>query len=359
MKIAVIGAGIFGCLTALEASNAGHKVTLLEKKHDILSGATPKSQNRLHLGLHYPRDLATARQSIDGFRTFSSVFCDAINTKFPNYYAIAKESSKVSVKEFENFARAAGITIKEFDNGFKLENEVLVKNVSRIWECHEGVIDMDTLREMIRSQIESSQVELRTDSEVKTLEKGRNQWRLLTEDEESTYDFVIKCTYSSDSITIESQDFPLRSRLYHKTLIQVIESGVSNFGITIVDGDFLTILPQGFTNSLLAYGPSVSTRRAIEATSMPENWSDGSQEEINQFRSQIRERIDLWLEDWEYELSEDYLETTRTIEVGVEATDRRTSQVLMPDERFMEIWSGKIDHAIGISRKIPGLLSGY
>ena len=359
MKIAVIGAGIFGCLTALETSNAGHEVVLLEKNHDILSGATPKSQNRLHLGLHYPRDLATARQSIDGFRTFSSVFNDAINRQFPNYYAIAKESSKVSIEEFENFVRAAGITIKEFDNEFKLENEVKVKNVSRIWECHEGVIDMDTLREMLRSQIESSQVELRIDSEVKRLEKDRSQWRLLTEDEESTYDFVIKCTYSSDSITVESQDFRLRSRLYHKTLIQVIESGVNNFGITIVDGDFLTILPQGFTNRLLAYGPSVSTRRAIKATSMPENWSDESQGEINQFRLQIRERIDSWLENWEYELSEDYLETTRTIEVGVEATDRRTSHVLIPDERFMEIWSGKIDHAIDISRKIPGLLSGY
>lgn len=359
MKIAVIGAGIFGCLTALETSKAGHQVILYEKSDEILNGATPKSQNRLHLGLHYPRDLATARQSVEGFKTFSSIFSDAINSQFPNYYAIAQEKSKVSVQEFEDFARLAGITIKEFDKGFKLENGVQVKNVSRMWECHEGVIDMDILREMIRNQIQSSQVELRLDSEVKTLEKDGNLWRLLTDDEESTYDFVIKCTYSSDSISIEAKDFLLRTRLYHKTLIQVIESSDNNFGVTIVDGDFLTILPQGFTNRLLAYGPSISTRKALEAKSMPENWADGSHEEINQFRLQIRERIDWWLGDWEYELSEDYLETTRTIEVGVEATDRRTSQVLMPHERFVEIWSGKIDHAIDISRRIPSLLSGH
>ena len=171
MKIAVIGAGIFGCLAAVEASKAGHQVTLYERGHDILSGATPKSQNRLHLGLHYPRDLETARQSVDGFKTFTSAFSDAINTQFPNYYAIAQEGSKVSVEEFENFAMAAGITIKQFEGGFMLANGVWVRNVSRIWECHEGVIDMDILREILKSHIESSQIELKLDSEVKILEK--------------------------------------------------------------------------------------------------------------------------------------------------------------------------------------------
>lgn len=356
MKVAVIGAGIFGCLTALEVAKAGHDVTLFEKNFDILNGATPNSQNRLHLGLHYPRDLETARQSVEGFKTFSSAFPEAINTNFPNYYAIAREGSKVSVEAFENFARKAGIPIKQFDNGFELTNGVKVKNVSRIWECKEGVIDMNSLRESLRRKIESSSIELRLNSDVKTLRKIDGNWLLEINHEEQIYDFTIRCTYSADSIKIDAKNFSARSRMYHKTLIQVIESKVNNFGITIVDGDFLTVLPQGFTSNSLAYGPSVSTRRIAEAKSIPENWANGSRQEIDHFRLQMRERIDSWLGDWEYEFSEDYLETTRTIEVGVEATDRRTSQVLMSEEKFIEIWSGKIDHAIDISRKIPSMI---
>jgi glycerol-3-phosphate dehydrogenase len=63
MKIAVIGAGIFGTEISLKLSREGHDVHLYEKEYEILKGATAGSQNRLHMGLHYPRDLKTAIQS--------------------------------------------------------------------------------------------------------------------------------------------------------------------------------------------------------------------------------------------------------------------------------------------------------
>ena len=129
MRIAVIGAGIFGCLTSIELAIQGHEVTLFEKNSDILYGATPNSQNRLHLGLLYPRDLGTARQSIEGFATFKSIFKDALNLEFPNYYALAKENSKVSVEEFKEFSKAAGIKIREISSKNSLPNGINIQNV--------------------------------------------------------------------------------------------------------------------------------------------------------------------------------------------------------------------------------------
>ena len=70
-KVAVIGAGAFGVTIAIELANKGHSILLFEKDGEILMGATAKSQNRLHLGLHYPRDLETAIQSKLGFIKFS------------------------------------------------------------------------------------------------------------------------------------------------------------------------------------------------------------------------------------------------------------------------------------------------
>ncbi len=142
-------------------------------------------------------------------------------------------------------------------------------------------------------------------------------------------------------------------------MIQVIESEVNNFGITVVDGDFLTILPRGYSSELLAYGPSISTRRAIEALKLPDDWVEITDSEVAIFRSQIDYRINEWIEGWNFRLTNKVLETTRTIEVGVETTDRRTSQVLNSQDGIIDIWSGKIDHAVEISQKLPQLIVSF
>ena len=104
MRIAVIGGGIFGCEIAEVLSKApGNHVTLIERKENILLGASLNNQNRLHLGYHYPRDPDTAEMSAVGFRKFSEKYSSAISEKFDNYYFIANEDSKVSFLEFEEF----------------------------------------------------------------------------------------------------------------------------------------------------------------------------------------------------------------------------------------------------------------
>lgn len=359
MRVGVVGAGIFGCMAAVELALHGHDVALFEKNSEILNGATPNSQNRLHLGLHYPRDLDTAKQSIEGFDSFRTVFADALNLDFPNYYALAKNHSKVSVEEFKEFSKAAGIQIREISSNESLPNGIKIKNVESIWECDEGVIDMTVLRDILANQINTSRVELHLNAEVSTLEQNSDTWVLSTNSTRREFDFIVKCTYSSDTINILSEDFKPRKRMFHKTLIQVLDSEVNNFGITIIDGDFLTILPKGLGLRLLAYGPSVSTRKAVEGYYLPENWSEASEMEINAFRNQIQKRIDDWIDGWDYTLTHDYLEAIRTIEVGVESTDRRTSLIVESGPRMLDIWSGKIDHAVEISKKIPRIIDGY
>jgi phage-related protein len=158
---------------------------------------------------------------------------------------------------------------------------------------------------------------------------------------------------------MHSRSFVPFPRIFHKTLIQVVESKQNRFGITIIDGDFLTVLPHGFSKKLLSYGPSISTRQKAESYSRPVDWVDSSEADIMDFQSQMKKRIDYWLEDWDYEITSNYLETIRTIEVGVESTDRRTSHVKNSAPRLIEVWSGKIDHAVEISKLIPKMVSRF
>jgi hypothetical protein len=361
MKIAVIGAGIFGTLIAVELANRNLDVTLIEKNREILDGATPRSQNRLHLGLHYPRDLATAKQSVEGFRHFQEQFGDAVNLDFHNYYAISKLGSKVSTLEFQRFCNLAGIEITPSTNGNHLPNGIALKNVESVWQCGEGVIDMDILREQLKNLIFHNGIKLLNEVEVLSIAQSGQQWVISFDtQQEEEFDFVVRCTYSSDSIVIKSTEYKPTRKIFQRTMIQVVESEENNFGITIIDGDFLTILPQGFSTKLLAYGPSVSTRQVAESIDKPIEWSWASKEEIKTFQKHIKERIDSSLDNWDYRISSEYLETIRTIEVGVEATDRRTSHVVMSAPRFIDVWSGKIDHAVGISKDIAqSLQSNY
>jgi len=62
----VLGAGIYGCMAALELAAAGFSVDLFERRQDILLGATQANQGRLHLGYHYPRSPATVAQPLSG-----------------------------------------------------------------------------------------------------------------------------------------------------------------------------------------------------------------------------------------------------------------------------------------------------
>ena len=63
MKIAVIGAGLFGSTIAIALASEGYDVELFDLKDDILSSASGINQYRLHRGYHYPRSVSTAISS--------------------------------------------------------------------------------------------------------------------------------------------------------------------------------------------------------------------------------------------------------------------------------------------------------
>ena len=64
MKIAVIGAGIFGITTAIKLARQ-HDVSIFERNSDILKGASDVNQCRIHRGYHYPRSPKTTLQVLN------------------------------------------------------------------------------------------------------------------------------------------------------------------------------------------------------------------------------------------------------------------------------------------------------
>ena len=70
IRIAVIGAGWFGCHIGYNLIKKKFKVEIFEKENDIFQNASGNNTNRLHLGFHYPRSFQTRKMSIDGYKKF-------------------------------------------------------------------------------------------------------------------------------------------------------------------------------------------------------------------------------------------------------------------------------------------------
>ncbi len=77
MRIAIIGAGLFGCVSAIKLSQVsaiklsqeGFDVVLYDKSSP-LKKAIVNNQHRIHLGFHYPRSLETIAECKRGYESF-------------------------------------------------------------------------------------------------------------------------------------------------------------------------------------------------------------------------------------------------------------------------------------------------
>jgi glycine/D-amino acid oxidase-like deaminating enzyme len=81
MHVAVIGAGITGCSTALLLARRGVRVTLIDQADQPFSGASRWNEGKIHLGYLYAGDpsLATARRLLPGGLSFRPIVEDLLS----------------------------------------------------------------------------------------------------------------------------------------------------------------------------------------------------------------------------------------------------------------------------------------
>lgn len=351
-KVGIIGAGIFGLESAKQLNQYGFDVTVFERNEKILNEGTANSVLRLHLGLHYPRDPETAIQSIVGYGRFLEHYRDFVNLGFENYYAIAKSLSKIDKHEFRAFAEKVGIPIAEITKSsletFGFDSE----KISAAWKCNEGVIDISELR-IHFEKILQNEVKIYKSCEITKAHFYEKKWYLEDLNRVThQFDFIIQATYGTDRIVTPTEINPKRIYEYHKTLTLEIKCEVANFGMTVIDGDFITVLPKGFGDTLLIYGPNPSVLEKSISSEFPRAWEDKRSFDFNQAADHIVDRFRQWFPHVKDIEVVNLLTTVRSIQPNMQATDKRTSTVQEPVENFFTVWSGKIDHCVEIAEAI-------
>ena len=184
MKIAIIGSGFFGLACAFELSKRGHEVNIFEKEKDILQGASKKNQFRFHLGYHYPRSQETVEELKIANKYFTKFYSKSIFDNTDNYYAIARNKSKISLKNYLKFIDKNKLYLKK--TNFDYNNKI----TSNFFLTKEKNLNYFKFKKIVEKKLIFKGIKVFTYTEFS--KKNLNK-----------YDKVIICTYSQNNSVLD------------------------------------------------------------------------------------------------------------------------------------------------------------
>ena len=302
--------------------------------------------------------METARQSAKSYPVFLKKYSNYINREFPNFYAISKVNSKVSPKQFEIFTESLGFPFERLKN----LNEYSFLNPSNflsVFKVSEGVLNVRLLRIYFKQAIENLDINLNLGCTVDALAYDHkiNKWKVSSSRNNTSftqgtnspdfYDFVIDATHSVGSFYK-----PNKISEFQITHMLSINCNPSEFGLTILDGDFLTALPLsgGIRKEMTIYAPSISVVKRYVGQKIPSDWTIprnlSKYFSVKSVNEALLERLDSWIPDLTDVEPVSSITGIRCIEANVRDTDRRVSSVTQSDKNFFKIVSTKIDHCV-------------
>jgi hypothetical protein len=244
MKIAIVGGGIFGTSLALKLADFVSSVDLIESDSKIMSRASLVNQARLHTGMHYPRDFETARDALQNYEEFKSEFPAAIK-EIKQLYGIARDGSKTSPNEFIEFANKLGLPWKEVP----VSEYFVGQKVETLLEVPESTFDAAVLRRILLDKLRASRIKLKVNTSLLRAEELDGKIKLTyANGSDEFYDHVVFAMYANNKLVRN-----LFSQEYFEMEYQVCEvalgkiHGWENLGITIMDGDFWSVMPFGLS----------------------------------------------------------------------------------------------------------------
>lgn len=242
----VIGGGIFGTYSAIVLAKLGFKVLLIEQEKILMNRASYVNQARLHTGLHYPRSISTARESLRHYESFLREFPRAVR-EFKQIYAISNFNSKTSGKGFLSFIERLGINYDEINPNLFFNRGT----VSSAFQVNEPSFSATKLREQLNEIISRNQnIEVFLGTHVTAGEVSSEGATLELDDGSrlSTRGVVIATYAGTNSILkmLGIHSLPLDFELTEVVLGKV-NSRMLGTGITVMDGPFWSLMPFGNT----------------------------------------------------------------------------------------------------------------
>ncbi len=275
--IYIIGAGWYGCHIALELlktqNTHKHELRLVDKANAFFTGSSARNQNRLHLGYHYPRSLATIEECRKGFTEFKATYPTLSTPISNNLYLIASES-RTSADDFS----------RRFDHPGELlcvEGRTPFSRIrgtkTTMFQVAEEYIDNEAAALYFWNRLSPYFMRIEDPRAFESIERLRRVLGLESHVMSMAFhedtDWIINCTYNQlDPIHMDHYELYC-SLVYH------IPGNL--FALTLMDGPYFSIYPynlekQLYTVTSVRNGPIWRGTNLLEAPA----WSKTNEETL-------------------------------------------------------------------------------
>ena len=202
--VVVIGAGMYGLYCAKFLSSQKINILILEQDSSAFLRASKINQARFHNGLHYPRAQRTVTDILKYRNRFIEEFEFCLNRNFDAFYAISSDGSLTSAVDFLSFMKENHIPYVEKDPLIYFNKD----RIDALYLTEEYTYDYNMLREYFLELIETRKIKI-------------NQ-------------------------LFNKKQLDLKYELCEIILCRVPQL-MKNKGFTVMDGDFFSIMPFGFS----------------------------------------------------------------------------------------------------------------
>jgi hypothetical protein len=320
VKAAVVGGGIFGCIIAVDLARAGAKVSLYEKRDNVLLGASRANQGRLHAGFHYPRSVATARDVAEAAPVFATRFPTTLR-QARHYYLVAKDS-RVNAEKYLAFCDEMQLSYWETTNPLVRRDSVDAVIATDM----EAFIDFHRLRTALRVQLRACRIDMHLGAFVSP--------DILAK----TFDWVIDATYGRHMAA---------GLTYELTEVALIRLGAHYAGqsFVVMDGPYCSLDPMPGTDMHMLYDVVHSVHYSSDEYMITPSYADAVDQGVQYVKATRVNSMERTAREFlraigmpEYCGS---LYTMRAVPSDVDDTDERPT-VVTRDGQIIRVLSGKI-----------------
>ena len=333
IKVAIIGAGWYGCHLAYAFKKKGIDVKIFEKNSKIFNEASFYNQNRLHNGFHYPRSFKTRLQSKRGFRLFNIYYPELISNMDLSLYAIAENKSIIDFQTYKSIMSSSELSFEDVSESVP----IALNNIEGVIDTNEKIIDSEKSKLFFENKLEGII--------IKENKISINEINKLKIDGYK----IIDCTWN--------KIFSNKLFYYESTIIfKYLRKYQTNFGLTIMDGLFSSIYPidkKYATLSDVEYTPFFKTSSYTNAYKAIQKITS---DKINDIRKNMENKIINYFPQFNehFEFVEPIFSVkTKKLDNN---SDDRSSYLMKLDENIYSVFSGKIDTIFDIEYQLISTL---
>jgi hypothetical protein len=335
-RVAVIGAGWYGCHIGLSLLSLQMEVDVYEKADRVLHAASGNNQFRLHQGFHYARHHGTRIQSRDGFIRFTERYGNLSLPVAQNMYVVPQDSSLIDFDTYKMIMVSSGLSFIEIT-----EEPDYLSNTEGVIQTHERVILIDRARRYFNERLNRS---LHLSTAVEEIRESGDDMIVNGK----RYDYVIDATWGH----LGGLSVPV---IFEPTLLLYYEGEPQIPAVTLVDGPLCSVYPTEdsrlYTLSSVPHTPLGQFASAAEALarnrSVTPDFVKNKREAMEQ---QILVNMPFFPEQYRFmgvQLA------VKTKPIG--KFDDRSCQVFRSGRRFF-VMSGKIDTVFYATERIISMI---